>query len=99
MTSKKQTQLPWSHEQQECLLELVQSKGLHLTDGKTGVNDEWKLLNTELFNNDVCKSYADHYNPDIRLINTEKLEISITLSLKKFRKILIQGTKAAKKEI
>ena len=64
-TNKKQAQLPWSHEMDKTLLVHILSKGLHLEDGKPGVNEKWKELNFDLFEDEVFKPYKNiHYHPE-----------------------------------
>ena len=56
------SQLPWSDKQEECLLNLVLTQGLHLLRGSKGVQDKWERLYSDLFLNDVLLSYKEeHY--------------------------------------
>ena len=55
-------QLPWSHIQEECLLELVIAAGLHLVSGTKGINEKWEELYKDLFENEEFSSYkGEHY--------------------------------------
>lgn len=50
-------QLPWKTAQEECLLEFVLERKLHLMKGQAGVNDKWFELVDALFHQDCFKAY------------------------------------------
>ena len=62
--SGKTKQLPWSHVQEECLLDLVLTSGLHSAAGTKGINEKWEQLYKDLFENEEFSSYKAEHNKD-----------------------------------
>jgi hypothetical protein len=64
MTATAPRTLEWTILQQEELLTLIISKGVHLITGK-GINAAWNALVKDLFTNDQFAAFAAvHYKPD-----------------------------------
>ena len=59
----KKPQLPWSIAQEECLLTLVKSQGLHLLKGTGGIDEKWEKLFSNMFLNHEFAAYKEsHYS-------------------------------------